>query len=159
MTEASKKRKLGQFFTKQNYWLRPHIADFIRSTNSKIAYDPFVGSGDLLSAVKPLGFSDFVGLDIDPINGWKYNDSLLNIPKIEKSIIITNPPYLTNYSAKRKKIYSSVSRYFESCHYDDIYQLAIEKSLNNDSGVMIIPETFINSSFPKNRLTSITILE
>ncbi len=31
--------------------------------------------------------------------------------------------------------------------------------MKNDFGVMIVPETFINSKFPKNRLTSITVIE
>jgi len=154
-----KKRQLGQFFTKQKTWLRPHIIDFIKSTDSKIAYDPFAGNGDLLKVLKSLRFKKNIGLDIDPILGWKLNDSLLSIPKIEASILITNPPYLTNYSAKRKKIYELVSKYFEHCEYTDLYQLAIEKSLDNEFGVIIVPETFINSSFPKNRLHSITILE
>lgn len=159
IASSNKKKQLGQFFTKQNHWLLPHIVDFIKSENKKIAYDPFVGDGHLLRAVENLGFEKFVGLDIEPNGKWKYNDSLINIPKIENSIIITNPPYLTNYSAKRKKIYDKVAKYFENCGYDDLYQLAIEKCLNNDCGIMIIPETFINSSFPKYRLHSLTILE
>jgi hypothetical protein len=160
MSISSKKKQLGQFFTKQNYWLLPQVKNFIRSKNKKIAYDPFVGNGDLLHAVrKGFGFKKFIGLDIEPKNKWEYNDSLINVPKISDSIIITNPPYLTNYSAKRKKIYAEVEKYFIACSYDDLYQLAIEKCLNNDYGVMIIPETFINSSFPKNRLYSVTILE
>ena len=52
-----------------------------------------------------------------------------------------------------------MKRYFDICNYDDIYQLAIEKCLVNNFGVMIIPETFINSKFLKNRLVSITIIE
>ena len=157
--EGLKKQQLGQFFTKQNHWLLPHIVSFIKSKNKSVAYDPFVGNGDLLRAVKGLGFKEFVGLDIEPEDNWKYNDSLINIPKIVNSIIITNPPYLTNYSAERKKIYNKVATYFNSCKYDDLYQLAIEKCLHNNFGVMIIPETFINSSFPKSRLHSVTILE
>jgi hypothetical protein len=155
----SKKRQLGQFYTKKKHWLLPHITKFIKSVNASIAYDPFVGNGDLLDAVKDLEFKKFIGLDIEPNHKWKYNDSLINIPKINNSIIITNPPYLTNYSAKRKKIYTEVEKYFTSCKYDDLYQLAIERCLTNDYGIMIIPETFINSSFPKDRLHSITILE
>lgn len=153
------KKHLGQFFTTQDSWLRPHIVNFIKLTQKKIACDPFAGAGDLLSALKSLGFRDVIGLDIDSSLGWEHNDSLMSIPQMEGAIIVTNPPYLTNYSAKRKRIYDHVAKYFESCNYDDLYQLAIEKCLKNKFGVMIIPETFINSSFPKNRLSSITILE
>lgn len=160
MNVVSKKTQLGQFFTKNHFWLKEHILDFIKSSNATIAFDPFAGAGDLLKVAKEIGFKKIKGFDIDKSLDWQINDGLLNIPKIKNSIIITNPPYLTNYSAKRKGIYKEVKKYFDVCNYDDLYQLAIEKCLeNNDFGVMIIPETFINSSFPKNRLSSITIIE
>jgi len=159
MNAIIKKRSLGQFFTKNDFWLKNHILEFIKSTNAKIAFDPFAGGGDLLSVAQKIGFKKIKGLDIDKSLSWEINDSLHNIPKIKNSVTITNPPYLTNYSAKRKGIYENVKQYFDACNYDDIYQLAIEKSLINDFGVMIIPETFINSKFPKNRLVSITIIE
>jgi len=159
MNSINKKISLGQFFTRNDFWLKNHVLDFIKSTNTKIAFDPFAGNGDLLNVAKMLGFKKLKGLDIDEDLNWEINDSLLTIPKIKNSIIITNPPYLTNYSAKRKGIYESVEQYFNICNYNDIYQLAIEKSLVNDFGIMIVPETFINSNFPKNRLVSITVIE
>jgi hypothetical protein len=42
------------------------------------------------------------GLDIDSSLAWCRNDSLKDIPVLKTGIIITNPPYLTNYSAQRK---------------------------------------------------------
>jgi len=153
------KRQLGQYFTCQQIWLRPQIVNFIKSVDAKIAYDPFAGNGDLLNAMNSLGIKKTVGLDIDPRLGWRLNDSLVNIPKRKNSIIITNPPYLTNYSAKRRRIFKQVSKYFASTNYDDLYQIALAKCLSMGAGVIIIPETFINSSFPKDRLNSITILE
>ncbi|MFA5127668.1 MAG: hypothetical protein WC457_01515 [Patescibacteria group bacterium] len=159
MNAIIKKQSLGQFFTINNFWLTDHVLDFIKSTGAEVAYDPFAGGGDLLDVAKKIGFKKTKGLDIDRSLNWKINDSLLDIPRIDKSVIITNPPYLTNYSAKRKGIYENVKKYFEVCKFDDIYQLAIEKCLSSDFGVMIIPETFINSSFPKHRLVSITIIE
>ncbi len=159
MNAIIKKQALGQFFTKNDFWLQNHVLDFIKSTKATIAFDPFAGSGDLLKVAKKIGFQKIKGFDIDKSLSWKINDSLLSIPKINNSITITNPPYLTNYSAKRKNIYNSVKKYFEICKYDDIYQLAIKQCLNNDFGTMIVPETFINSKFPKHRLTSITIIE
>lgn len=159
MNHNTKKQSLGQFFTKNDFWLKDHVLEFIKSTNAKIAFDPFAGGGDLLNVAKKIGFKKIKGLDIDESLDWEINDSLLSIPKVKDSIIITNPPYLTNYSAKRKGIYENVKKYFNTCNYDDVYQLAIEKSLINDFGVMIVPETFINSKFPKNRLVSVTIIE
>jgi hypothetical protein len=159
MNPNLKKKLLGQFNTTNDFWLHKHILSFIRSTKAEIAYDPFAGDGDLLRVAKQIGFKRIKGYDIDPSLGWTINDSLLSVPKISNSIIITNPPYLTNYSAKRRGIYNNVEKYFKSCTYDDIYQLAMEKCLSNDHGVMIVPETFINSDFPKHRLHSITIIE
>ena len=159
MNAIIKKQTLGQFFTKNDFWIKNHVFEFIKSTKATIAIDPFAGNGDLLKAAKGMGFKKTTGFDIDKSLNWEINDSLLSVPKIKNSITITNPPYLTNYSAKRKKIYDSVKKYFEICKYDDIYQLAIEQCLNNNFGVMIVPETFINSKFPKHRLTSITIIE
>ncbi len=154
-----KKQQLGQFFTKKTLWLLPQVLDFIKNTGAKVAFDPFAGNGDMLNAAKEIGFKEIKGYDIDPHLNWERNDSLAMIPKINNAIIITNPPYLTNYSAKRKGIGEEVEKYFSSCFYDDLYQLALEKCFSNDFGVLIIPETFINSSFPKNRLVSISILE
>ena len=128
-------------------------------TKAEIAFDPFAGGGDLLDIAKKIGFKKIKGFDTDKSLPWETNDSLLSMPKIRNSITITNPPYLTNYSAKRKRIYDNVKKYFDICYYDDIYQLAIQKCLINDFGIMIVPETFINSKFPKSRLVSITIIE
>ncbi len=160
MSIIAKKKSLGQFFTKKHFWLKDHVLGFIKSTKAEIAFDPFAGNGDLLNIAKKIGFSKVVGLDIDEFLGWKFNNSLEHIPRIKNSIIITNPPYLTNYSAKRKGIYDGVSKYFNMCSYNDLYQLAISRCMeNNDFGVMIVPETFINSSFPKHRIQNITIIE
>jgi len=101
MNDAIKKRSLGQFFTKNNFWLKDHILEFIKITDAKIAFDPFAGDGDLLNVVQKIGFKKIKGLDIDKNLNWKINDSLINIPKIKNSITITNSPYLTNYSAKK----------------------------------------------------------
>lgn len=156
----NKKVVLWQYFTKSHFWLKEHIIDFITSQNKDIAFDPFAWWGDLLNVAKKIGFKKIKWFDIDKSLKWEINDSLLNIPNIKNSIIITNPPYLTNYSAKRKWIYDNVKIYFDNCKCNDLYKLAIEKCLeNNECWIMIIPETFINSTVIKSRLVSITIIE
>lgn len=160
--KTKQKVVLGQFFTKETLWLKPHIIDFIKNSKCTTAYDPFAGGGDLLDSARELGFTKLVGLDIDGNLGWKVNDSLLNIPHIdEKTIIVTNPPYLTNYSAARKEILEPIKKYYENNPYCDLYLIALDKMLNAQKYVVaIIPETFINSNFKKkNLLHSITILE
>lgn len=154
------KTSLWQFFTVDSIWLRKHIKDFIIKSSVSIAFDPFAGWWDLLNVAKGLWFKSIMGYDIDPDLKWEINDSLINIPKIKNSIIITNPPYLSNYSAKRKWVLSYVEKYFNTSKYDDLYKIALEKCIESNTKVVaIVPETFINSDFPKSKLHSITILE
>ncbi len=157
---GEKKIILGQFNTKSNLWLKPQVKEFIKNSNCKIAYDPFAGAGDLLTAVREqLGFRSLIGLDLDEALDWQVNDSLIEIPKIDGAIIITNPPYIAKQSASRKKI--DLSMYFSTTKYDDIYLIALDRMLEaEDFVVAIIPESFINSNYKqKYRLSSITILE
>lgn len=158
----TKKIVLGQFFTKERIWLRKHIQDFIKETQCNIAYDPFAGEGHLLKAVDNFEqFEQFIGLDIDEKLQWAYNDSLIHIPKMNNAIVITNPPYISKYSASRKGVGNDLVKYFRITIYDDVYLLALDRLLEaQDYVVAIIPETFINSNYQKkNRLVSITILE
>ena len=154
----NKKIKLGQFFTKESIWLKPHIKKFIKESSCEIAYDPFAGGGDLLRvAIEQLGFTNTIGLDIDDSLSWEQNDSLLNIPHVDNAIIITNPPYIAKQSASRKKI--DLSKYFSISKYDDVYLIALDNMLKAQKHVVaIIPESFINSSYmQKNKINSIKL--
>ena len=160
---AQKKRTLGQFFTEGESWLQPQVEAFITATGNSIAYDPFAGTGCLLSLAKKRinAITEIRGLDIDATLGWDVNDSLLNIPHVEGAVIVTNPPYISNYSASRKKIGDSLQKYFDTTAYNDVYLLALDKMLEAQQNVVaIVPETFINSPYrQKRKLHSITILE
>ena len=59
------KIKLGQFFTRQKFWLKPQIIDFILNSKCSIAYDPFAGAGNLINISKLYGINKIIGLDID----------------------------------------------------------------------------------------------
>ena len=158
----TKKIVFGQFFTKDKLWLKPQVIDFVIKSNCSTAFDPFAGEGHLLAAAKKIGLSKTIGCDIDWTLGWPRNDSLLYIPHIDDdTIIITNPPYLSNYSASRKGIMAEVKKYFDITEYDDLYLLSLDNMLKSQKHVVaIIPETFINSNFKKKGLLhSITILE
>ncbi|MDP2426107.1 MAG: hypothetical protein Q8M70_07130 [bacterium] len=157
----SKKTVLGQFYTKENSWLLQHIYEFILQSQATVIYDPFAGNGHLLKALSFLPVLTFVGLDIDPSNGWTLNDSLQQIPPLKDAIIITNPPYISSYSAARKHLLSPMNQYFEASEYNDLYLIALDKMLEaQDDVVAIVPESFINSNYKgKNRLRMITILE
>ena len=160
---ARKKRSLGQFFTEGDNWLHPQVANFIRRCGAKAVYDPFAGSGCLLRTVERLvgGFDAYIGLDIDPSLAWERNDSLLSIPPRPDAVVVTNPPYLSNYSAARKGLAEATRAYFASTDYDDLYLLALDRLLDAQHNVVaIVPETFVNSPYRrKNRLSSVTILQ
>lgn len=160
---ARKKKSLGQYFTEGACWLQPQIVDFITDSKCHIAYDPFAGSGCLFAPVTNTiaAIKETAGLDIDPSQGWPVNDSLLKIPTKSGAIIITNPPYISNYSASRKRLGDGLKKYFDMTQYDDVYLLALDRMLEAQRNVVaIIPETFINSPFKKKDLLhSITILE
>lgn len=162
-SNAKKKRMLGQFFTERESWLQPQVEAFIKATGDNIAYDPFAGTGCLLSLAKKRidTITGIKGLDIDTTLGWDVNDSLVNIPHVDGAVIITNPPYISNYSASRKKIGDGLQKYFDATPYDDVYLLALDKMLEAQSNVVaIVPETFINSPYrQKRKLQSVTILE
>jgi len=154
-----KKFDLGQFNTKKETWLKPHIAEFILKSECSHCLDPFAGAGDLLDTVHKLGNFSVEGLDIDPTLGWQINDGLDEVPYRKDTIVVTNPPYLSKNSAARHD--SDSYRYFLSnSSYTDLYQIALERVIRvYDKSVFIIPETYFGTNMFKNDIHSITILE
>lgn len=153
-----KKRNLGQYFTRKSDWLEPHIKEFIVSSGYTKLIDPFAGEGDLLNLAKELGFNEVVGLDIDPNLGWVENDSLSNIPEYKDGIVITNPPYLSKNSAKRRGLKSY--NYFIGNGFQDLYQVAMERVFESvERSVFIIPETFMTSMMFLHHIYSLTVIE
>jgi hypothetical protein len=149
----------GAFHTDIHNWLFPQIIDFIKQSNAKIILDPFAGKGDILKACATIGYENTIGFDINSELDWKINDSLKKIPKIDNAIIITNPQYLAKHSAKRKRVFDKVKEHY-AYGRDDLYQVALDRCLEAyDYVIAIIPETFLNSSYPKDRLYIYTIVE
>lgn len=149
----------GRFLTERDVWFRPHLQEQLRLWAPDLVVDPFVGEGHLLELAQNLLKCDVAGYDIRPGGDWIANDSLVNIPAMPDSVFLTNPPYLANYSAKRKGVWDTASRYFEQSVWDDLYLVALDRCLEACPRVMaIIPETFLNSSYPKSRLCSFTVL-
>ena len=178
MTVESK-RELGQYFTKDEVWLRPHIKEHIISLMEKykLCVDPFAGDGHLLNIAKVFGY-ETVGHDIDADickkNGWGVpNDSLMNVIRHKDAFVLTNPPYLAKNSAKRMK--SEMVSYFQPGAIpgieiemlgvlDDLFKFAIEKVLQTYSeSIWIVPESGIQDLDDLNHwmkdLHSVTILE
>jgi len=74
-------------------------------------------------------------------------------------VIVTNPPYLANHSAKRKGVLSLAASYFAGGR-DNLYKVALDRCLEAaDFVVAIIPETFLHSGYPTERLVLATVIE
>ena len=163
----AKKVSLGSFYTTQSGWLTPEVTKFLEKAlknSNGFLLDPFAGDGHLLDAVRENKtlrnkVVKASGFDIQGAS-WPINDSLLEIPNKERAVIVTNPPYLANHSAKRKGVSSLVSKYFERLTQKNLYMIALENCLASaDYVVAIIPETFLLSSFPKDRLELAVVIQ
>jgi hypothetical protein len=163
----AEKVSLGSFYTTQSGWLTPEVIDFLEKAlknSNGLLLDSFAGDGHLLDAVsKNKTLKNKVvkasGFDIQGAT-WPKNDSLLEIPNKDRAVIVTNPPYLANHSAKRKGVSSLVAKYFERSTQKNLYMIALENCLAAaDYVVAIIPETFLLSSFPKDRLELAVVIQ
>jgi hypothetical protein len=161
------KVSLGSFYTTKSGWLTQEVRKFLgKALEQSNGYllDPFAGDGHLLDTVKgdptlQKKVAKASGFDIQGAT-WPINDSLLKIPNPQRAVILTNPPYLANHSAKRKGIGSLVSKYFERSNQKNLYMIALENALESaDYVVAIIPETFLLSSFPKVRLELAVVIQ
>jgi len=161
------KVSLGSFYTTKSGWLTPEVIAFLQKALEQsrgLLLDPFAGDGHLITAVK----EDLIlkqkvvkasGFDIQGTT-WPKNDSLLEIPNLKRAVILTNPPYLANHSAKRKGVSSLVEKYFERSIQKNLYMIALENALASaDYVVAIIPETFLLSTFPKHRLELAVVIQ
>ena len=156
----------GSYYTTDEAWLNAPVRQFLSEaflTNTS-ALDPFAGDGHLLDLVRrEFGVATF-GLDIAG-DKWARNDSLVGIPNAGgsgsgASVIVTNPPYLANHSAKRKGVADLVATYFDGTDFDNLYKIALDRCLAAaDFVVAVIPETFLLSSFDKSRLAVVSVIE
>lgn len=152
----------GAFFTTDAAWLTAPVREFIAANLGKAAksvLDPFAGDGHLLELCSREFGCAVSGLDISG-EQWPKNDSLLAIDNPAGAMIVTNPPYLANYSAKRKGVDSQVAQHFLASKHDNLYKLALERCLEAaDYVVAIIPETFLQSEIASNRLSLVSVIE
>ena len=161
------KVSLGSFYTTKSGWLTDEVRQFLVNALAEskgCILDPFAGDGHLLEAIKSdptLGIivSQATGFDIQG-DAFPFNDSLVAIPNPQRAVIVTNPPYLANHSAKRKGVDQLVAKYFDGSSQKNLYRIALEKALESaDYVVAIIPETFLLSTFPKHRLELAVVIQ
>jgi len=135
------KQQLGQFFTKNTSYILQGLERFIKCKN---VTDPFAGAGDLLKWAEASGASSVVGYDIDKTKSDNslifYNDSLQNPKKYE--FILTNPPYLYQNKMKDKSL-------LVNSKHTDLYQLSLEKIMNSEEGIAIVPINFLSAENSK----------
>jgi len=161
------KVSLGSFYTTKSGWLTAEVSAFLEMALTKSGghlLDPFAGDGHLLETIKadPILGEKVVQATGFDIHGsiWPINDSLIEIPNPEHAVIVTNPPYLANHSAKRKGVDQLVAKYFASSTQKNLYRIALENALASaDYVVAIIPETFLLSTFPKYRLVIAVVIQ
>ena len=161
------KVSLGSFYTTKSSWLTDQVRQFLEkalSESNGYLLDPFAGDGHLLEAIKSdpvLGprVKQATGFDIQG-DTFPFNDSLVAIPNPQRAVIVTNPPYLANHSAKRKGVDQLVAKYFDGSTQKNLYRIALEKALESaDYVVAIIPETFLLSTFTKHRLELAVVIQ
>ena len=161
------KVSLGSFYTTKSGWLTDEVRRFLKKAlieSKGRLLDPFAGDGHLLDAIKAdsiLGkyVKQVAGFDIQG-EIWPKNDSLVAIPNPQRAVIVTNPPYLANHSAKRKGVDQLVAKYFSNSTQKNLYRIALENALASaDCVVAIIPETFLLSTFPKHRLVLAVVIQ
>ncbi|MDR0953248.1 MAG: class I SAM-dependent methyltransferase [Elusimicrobiota bacterium] len=136
-----KKQQFGQFFTKNTDYILSGLSEFVKNKNIT---DPFAGAGDLLKWAKDNGAKSITGFDIDQTlidNVFVYKNDSLNNPKKYK-FVLTNPPYL--YQNKLDD--NSILKYSK---HTDLYQLSLEKIMNSEEGIVIVPINFLSAENSK----------
>lgn len=150
------KRELGQYFTAYNPFQNEGFLTWAKecNLNKNTILEPFAGSNNLINMLQNMDLCcDFKSFDIEPQNEFvKKKDTLKNFPKGYK-VCITNPPYLAQNSAKRRKLE------FPNIVYDDLYKYALEKCLENCDYIgAIIPASFFNANLFRDRLSHYILL-
>jgi hypothetical protein len=129
--------QLGQFFTKNSDYILSGLGQYVYG---EYVTDPFAGDGDLLRWAEKNGALSIQGFDVDKslCDGKKirYNDSLKK-PR-EYDFVLTNPPYLY----QNKMLDNSI---LADSKHTDLYQLALEKIMDSNSGIVIVPINFLSA--------------
>ena len=157
--KCNNKKSKGQYFTFYNPFEHELFYEWLNkidNIDSRIILEPFCGINSIPFLLNKMNFDfNWHCFDIDKKNISKNRMPNINIevkncftrfPK-GYNVIITNPPYLSQHSAKRQNID------FPSIKYDNLYKLSLSLMLkNSDYIAAILPESFITQPLFKSRL-------
>lgn len=150
------KRELGQFYTDYNPFKHKVFVKWfkkaLKESEDKVL-EPFAGSNNLIEMLKEDFIFSYESYDIHPgRSDVKKRDTLKKYP-LGFNLAITNPPYLSKVSAKRKGLN------YPDTDFPDLYKLCLEVMLENNKYVAaIIPINIIRDEHFKSRLDKYIIL-
>lgn len=151
------KKQLGQFYTHKNIFQHKVFIKWwnnIPKEQKQYILEPFAGKNGIINMLKELHLvKKYSSFDIVPGHEEvKYQDTIQNFPS-GFNTVITNPPFLAKNSATRRKLEINLEQ------HNDLYELCLQKCLDNSAYVAaIVPESFIVSEFPKDRVYAIISL-
>ena len=153
-------QSVGQFFTEKNVFHHDAFESWWKMIPSKDkikVLEPFAGKNGIVQMLKEIecvkSKTQYFSYDIVPGHHEVIEqDTLKQFPQGYK-VGVTNPPFLAKNSATRNKINIEIEP------YSDLYELCLKKCLDNlDYLAVIIPESFITSTYFKNRLYAVISL-
>lgn len=150
------KRTNGVYYTRGNPFLLKSFTAWAKKidlANSEIL-EPFAGSNNIIKMLKEVNLcKSFKSYDIHPQDhDVEKRDTIKNFPKGFK-VCITNPPWLTSYSARRHGVP------YPEIKYDNIYKHCLELALENCDNVgFIIPGTYLRTKLFNDRLDTIIFI-
>ena len=152
---VNKKRAQGRFYTNGNpFELEPfkQWAKQVGLRNTRIL-EPFAGSNNLIKYLQSMKLCNkYASYDINPASdAVKKLDAISFFPK-GYDVCITNPPWLSRNSAKKRKIMFPYK-------YDNIYKHCISIiAANCPFFAVLLPASYITTRMLFNRLESLILI-
>lgn len=176
------KRENGVFLTQGDPFGYDAVAEWVDDAVSSIGHgdalricEPYAGTNSLLSYFDSHYHDRLVKYDVawssfdlmPPVDDKnlfasspiRQTDTLMGLPD-KYDIVITNPPYLARNSARRRGFSFPFDHHGIGIERPaDLYQIALDTCLSSAKYcAMLIPESFVTSSYDKARLKSVISL-
>ena len=134
------KQQLGQFFTTNSDYILQGLESYIFN---KEVCDPFAGGKDLINWAIRHQAKSTCGFDIDP----NLTDSVVQLgdslsQNRQYKFVLSNPPYLYVNKISDPTL---KQKYFSNTQNTDYYQIALEKILDSEEGILIVPINFLSA--------------